>query len=125
MLGLDVLMGYAGQVSLGQAGFMAIGGYAAAILATNYAGRRSSASSRGIALSLVCGLAAVARSPCGCAGIILALATLAFGLLVDSLTVGLTDVTGGPSGLVGIPVLLGRLLRLRDAAVRCTISSPG
>jgi branched-chain amino acid transport system permease protein len=33
----------------------------------------------------------------------LALATLAFGLLVDSLTVGLTDLTGGPSGLVGIP----------------------
>jgi branched-chain amino acid transport system permease protein len=33
----------------------------------------------------------------------LALATLAFGLLVDSLAVGLFDVTGGPSGLVGIP----------------------
>ncbi len=33
MLGLDVLMGFAGQVSLGQAGFMAIGGYTAAILA--------------------------------------------------------------------------------------------
>jgi ABC-type branched-subunit amino acid transport system ATPase component len=36
-------------------------------------------------------------------GAYLALATLAFGLLMDSLTVGLTDVTGGPSGLVGIP----------------------
>jgi branched-chain amino acid transport system permease protein len=36
-------------------------------------------------------------------GAYLALATLAFGLLVDSLTVGLTDLTGGPSGLVGIP----------------------
>src|SRR5262249_38596752 len=33
----------------------------------------------------------------------LALATLAFGLLVDSLTVGMTQTTGGPSGLVGIP----------------------
>ncbi len=33
VLGLDVLMGYAGQVSLGQSGFMAIGGYTAAILA--------------------------------------------------------------------------------------------
>jgi ABC-type branched-subunit amino acid transport system permease subunit len=32
-------------------------------------------------------------------GAYLALATLAFGLLVDSLTVALTDVTGGPSGL--------------------------
>jgi branched-chain amino acid transport system permease protein len=36
-------------------------------------------------------------------GHFLALATLAFGLMVDSLTVGLTDITGGPSGLVGIP----------------------
>ena len=36
MLGLDVLMGFAGQVSLGQAGFMAIGGYTAAILAVTY-----------------------------------------------------------------------------------------
>jgi branched-chain amino acid transport system permease protein len=32
-----------------------------------------------------------------------ALATLAFALMVDSLTVGLADVTGGPSGLAGIP----------------------
>src|SRR6202000_1348383 len=34
VLGLDVLMGFAGQVSLGHAGFMAIGGYTAAVLAT-------------------------------------------------------------------------------------------
>ena len=33
----------------------------------------------------------------------LALATLAFGLLVDSLTVGMMETTGGPSGLIGIP----------------------
>ena len=37
VLGLDVLMGYAGQVSLGQAGFMAIGGYTASVLAVSYA----------------------------------------------------------------------------------------
>jgi branched-chain amino acid transport system permease protein len=36
-------------------------------------------------------------------GVYLALATLAFGLLIDSLAVGMMDVTGGPSGLVGIP----------------------
>jgi branched-chain amino acid transport system permease protein len=33
----------------------------------------------------------------------MALATLAFGLLVDSLAVGLIDLTGGPSGLTHIP----------------------
>ena len=36
LMGLDVLMGYAGQVSLGQAGFMAIGGYTSGYLAINY-----------------------------------------------------------------------------------------
>jgi branched-chain amino acid transport system permease protein len=33
----------------------------------------------------------------------MALATLAFGLLVDTLTIGLSDWTGGPSGMTGIP----------------------
>ena len=33
----------------------------------------------------------------------MALATLSFGLLIDTLTVGLSDLTGGPSGMTGIP----------------------
>ena len=33
-LGLCLLMGYAGQVSLGHAGFFAIGGYTTAVLST-------------------------------------------------------------------------------------------
>jgi branched-chain amino acid transport system permease protein len=56
----------------------------------------------GIAVSLACavGLALVTMR---LRGAYLALATLSFGLLVDSLAVGLTETTGGPSGLVGIP----------------------
>ena len=34
VIGLCLLMGYAGQVSLGHAGFFAIGGYTAAVLTT-------------------------------------------------------------------------------------------
>src|SRR5512133_1642786 len=34
VLGLTLLMGYAGQISLGHAGFFAIGGYATAVLTT-------------------------------------------------------------------------------------------
>ena len=102
VLGLDVLMGYAGQVSLGQAGFMAIGGYTAAILATNYELSPLLGTAAGIALSLAVALLLSAVTT-RLRGAYLALATLAFGLLVDSLAVGLTDVTGGPSGLVGIP----------------------
>ncbi len=102
VLGLDVLMGWTGQVSLGQAGFMAIGGYTAAILATNYDWPPLAGVAAGMALSLVCALLLSVVTG-RLRGHYLALATLTFGLLVDSLTVGLVDVTGGPSGLVGVP----------------------
>jgi branched-chain amino acid transport system permease protein len=102
VLGLDLLMGYAGQVSLGQAGFMAIGAYGAGILATKY----HLAPPVGLLVGLVCSLAiafVLALITGRLRGLYLALATLGFGLLVDSLTIGLSELTGGPSGLVGIP----------------------
>ncbi len=36
LIGLDLFMGYTGQVSLGQVGFMAIGGYTAGYFCINY-----------------------------------------------------------------------------------------
>ncbi|MBI1773741.1 MAG: ABC transporter permease [Proteobacteria bacterium] len=102
VIGLDVLMGYAGQVSLGQSGFMAIGGYTAAILATTYGVPPLLGIAAGILLSLAAALL-LSVVTMRLRGAYLALATLTFGLLIDSLTVGLTDLTGGPSGLVGIP----------------------
>ena len=102
VLGLDVLMGYAGQVSLGHAGFMAVGGYTAAILATSYDWPPLAATLVALVLSVVCALVLAAATR-QLRGHYLALATLAFGLLIDSLAVGLFDLTGGPSGLVGIP----------------------
>jgi branched-chain amino acid transport system permease protein len=102
VLGLDVLMGYCGQVSLGQAGFMAVGGYTAAILATHYDWPPPAGILAGLALSLTCAIV-LSRLTMRLRGHYLALATLAFGLLVDSLTVGMTETTGGPSGLVGVP----------------------
>ena len=101
-LGLDVLMGYAGQINLGQAGFMAIGGYVAAILATKYNVSPLLGTLAGIGASLVVALL-LSVVTMRLRGHYLALATMAFGLLVDSLTVGMVNVTGGPSGLVGIP----------------------
>ena len=102
VLGLDVLMGYAGQVSLGHAGFMAVGGYAAAVLATSYDWPPLAATLVALVLSVACALVLSVATQ-RLRGHYLALATLAFGLLVDSLAVGLVDLTGGPSGLVGIP----------------------
>jgi branched-chain amino acid transport system permease protein len=102
VLGLDVLMGYAGQVSLGQSGFMAIGGYTAAILAVRYGWSPLVGTAAGIVLSLVSALV-LSLATMRLRGVYLALATLSFGLMIDSLTVGMMDLTGGPSGLVGIP----------------------
>ncbi|MDF2118675.1 ABC transporter permease [Roseiarcaceae bacterium H3SJ34-1] len=102
VLGLDVLMGWTGQVSLGQAGFMAVGGYAAAILSTTYEWPPLAGVLAAMAISVVCALA-LSMVTGRLRGHYLALATLTFGLLIDSLTVGLVDLTGGPSGLVGIP----------------------
>lgn len=102
VLGLDVLMGFGGQVSLGQAGFMAIGGYTASALAVAYDLPPLLGTLAGLMLSLACA-AVLAAGTMKLRGLYLAIATLAFGLLVDSLTVGLDAVTGGPSGLVGIP----------------------
>jgi branched-chain amino acid transport system permease protein len=104
VLGLDVLMGHAGQVSLGQAGFMAIGGYTASILATRHGLPPIVGIGAGIVVSLLAALV-LSLVTMRLRGHYLALATLAFGLLVDSLSVGMMDVTGGPSGLTGIPSL--------------------
>jgi branched-chain amino acid transport system permease protein len=101
IVGLDLLTGVAGQVSLGQAGFMAIGGYTSAILAVHYnvptlvgliAGAAGSALAAAV-LGVVCGRLR---------GMYLAIVTLAFGILVEAMANGL-NITGGPSGIAGIP----------------------
>lgn len=102
LIGLDLLMGYTGQVSLGQAGFMAIGGYTAGYLVINFGIEPLLGILAGVVLSLACALV-LSIVTLRLRGLYLALATLAFGLLIESFAVGLIDVTGGPSGMVGIP----------------------
>lgn len=102
LIGLDLLMGYTGQVSLGQAGFMAIGGYTAGYLSINYGMEPIIGIAAGILLSLLSALV-LSIVTLRLRGLYLALATLAFGLLVDSCAIGFIDITGGPSGMVGIP----------------------
>ena len=102
LIGLDVVMGYAGQVNLGQAGFMALGGYTAGFLTTQYEVEPLLATAAAVAVAVLASLVLSAVTM-RLRGLYLALATLAFGLLVDSCAVGFIDITGGPSGLVGIP----------------------
>ncbi len=102
LLGLDVLMGYCGLISLGNAAFMAIGGYVAAICCVHLHLPPIVGVLVALAVSLACA-AVLSAVTVKLRGLYLALSTLAFGLLIDTLTVGLRDWTGGPSGLPRIP----------------------
>ncbi|HVA99987.1 MAG TPA: branched-chain amino acid ABC transporter permease/ATP-binding protein [Acidimicrobiales bacterium] len=102
VIGLDLLTGVAGQVSLGQGGFMGIGAYATAILTTKYS--LSPIVGLAVGLALTMAVATVLALVCSrVRGLYLAIVTLAFGILVPTLAADLT-VTGGPSGLSGVPV---------------------
>jgi branched-chain amino acid transport system permease protein len=132
VLGLSLLMGYAGQISLGQAGFFAIGGYTAAFLsAVDLASRKGLpvvvlATRLGLLvprpdlygaellavnpwLGLVGGVAlasavafAVGVPVLRLRGHYLAMATLAFGTIVSAVVVG-TQRLGAADGISGVP----------------------
>ena len=103
-LGLCLLTGYAGQASLGQAGFLALGAYGSAILTARLA------LSPLLALLMSAGATALVAYLVGIPilrlhGHYLAMGTLAMGVIVNiSLREGKV-LTGGPSGLAGIPHL--------------------
>jgi branched-chain amino acid transport system permease protein len=131
-LGLCALMGYAGQISLGQAGFFAIGGYASSFISTR--NLEALAPTPLVGLLDLCGLlvrgtdaygaARLSPSPwvaCLCAlllaaavaallgtpvlrlrGHYLAMATLGFGLVVEKIVRG-TKALGGADGISGVP----------------------
>lgn len=101
-IGLGLLMGYAGQISLGQAAFYGVGAYTTAVLTTTLGW--SPWVSLLFAL-LVPGLLAfiMGYTMARLSGYYLAMATLAFGIIVHSLLVEWRGVTKGASGFFGIP----------------------
>ena len=101
-LSMSVLVGYAGQVSMGQSGFFAIGAYTSAILTKNF-GLPFLASLLGA--GVLAGLVGILLGiPClRIRGFYLAIATLAFGEIVFVLAGEYTSLTGGFSGFSGIP----------------------
>lgn len=102
--GLDLSYGYSGQISLGQAGFYAIGAYTSAMLSLYL--------KIPVALSIIVGTLAAAL-----VGYLLAftavklvhhflsLTTIAFGEIVRLLLINGKSITGGPDGLIGVPSL--------------------
>jgi branched-chain amino acid transport system permease protein len=102
VLGLDVVMGFAGQISLGHAAFMALGAYTTAVLTSKAGWSLWPAILAGIVIAAVAALL-LALATVRLSGLYLAMGTLAFGLLIDSLAIGLVDLTGGSAGIAGIP----------------------
>ncbi|MED4602199.1 branched-chain amino acid ABC transporter permease [Paenibacillus validus] len=103
-LGLSLLTGYAGQLSLGQAGFFAIGAYTSGILTTAYG------VSPWIAIIIAMIVTAIFAYLMGIPTLKLkeyffSLATMAFNMIVFILIVGMYNFTGGAQGLIGIPKL--------------------
>jgi branched-chain amino acid transport system permease protein len=102
VLGLNLFIGYAGQISLGHAAFFGLGAYGSAILTTGYGVPPAAAmalTAAGVALTaLVIGVPTLRLS-----GYYLAMATLGFNIVVHNVFIQWDRVTGGPSGLTGIP----------------------
>ena len=106
IVGLDLLIGYGGQVNLGFQGFFAIGAYTTAILTTGD-WVPSALSEPLAAVVMGCFLAMIAAYIIALPVLktehfYLALVTLAFGMIIYSLAMGL-EFLGRSGGIVGIP----------------------
>jgi len=113
-VGLNLLMGLAGQVSLGHAGFMGIGAYAVAIGPTHLGVPSWLSFIIGAALAALIAFV-VGRPILRLKGHYLAVATLGFGLLLAIVFTNEARWTGGPDGM-SVPrlVILGLPVRGAD-----------
>ncbi|MBC7234916.1 MAG: branched-chain amino acid ABC transporter permease [Chloroflexi bacterium] len=103
-IGLCLLMGYAGQISLGQAAFFGLGAYGSAILSGRFGwspwlAMIASALGTGVIAALIGSPIFRLRSH------YLAMGTLAFGAIVHIVFTEWKEYTGGSTGLPGIPRL--------------------
>lgn len=98
VLGLNLLMGFAGQVSLGHAGFFGIGAYAVAVAPTHFGVPSWLALILGVVLA---GLLAfvIGRPILKLKGHYLAVATLGMGILIAMVFTNEARFTGGPDGM--------------------------
>src|SRR3954462_4128210 len=98
LFGLDIVVGYTGQVSLGHAGLFGIGAYTAGVLFMKF--------SAPLLLTLVAGVvvtagfgALLALPALRVTGPYLAMVTLAFGTIIQILINEMTWLTEGPMGI--------------------------
>lgn len=105
VVGMNLLMGYAGQVSLGHAAFFGIGAYTSACLTTGV-----HHTNPWVAILFGMGIAGVVAFIVGLPclrlhGHYLAVATLGIGVIANIIMKEWSEVTGGTSGIESIPKL--------------------
>lgn len=101
-MGLTLLMGYAGQISLGHAAFYGLSAYTTGILTTTYHWPVEAGVFAGLGL-VVAVAYLIGRPILKLKGLYLAMGTLSFGVIVYIFLNEATNLTGGPSGFTGIP----------------------
>lgn len=104
VIGLNLLLGLSGQMSLGHGGFYAVGAYGSALLATSLGWPIGAAMLGGLVVALLAGVL-VGIIALRTRGLYLAMATLAFGFIVEIAAQRWVSLTGGTMGLFGIPQL--------------------
>ncbi|HEX2336986.1 MAG TPA: branched-chain amino acid ABC transporter ATP-binding protein/permease, partial [Hyphomicrobiaceae bacterium] len=104
VIGLNMLLGLSGQMSLGQAGFYAIGAYGSALLTAKLGWPIAAGMLAGILLAGLAGCL-VGLIALRTRGLYLAMATLAFGFMTEIAAQRWVDLTGGTMGVYGVPAL--------------------
>ena len=104
VIGLNMLLGLSGQMSLGQAGFYAIGAYGSALLTAKLGWPVAAGMLAGILLAGLAGCL-VGLMALRTRGLYLAMATLAFGFMTEIAAQRWIDLTGGTMGVYGVPAL--------------------
>jgi len=98
ILGLNILTGYTGQISIGHGAFMCIGGYTTAIMSHYHDTDLIATLPLAFAVAFACGVV-VGIPALRFSGVYLALATFALAVSVPQLPLKFSNFTGGSNGI--------------------------
>lgn len=102
VIGLNVLIGFSGQISLAHAGFYGVGAYTTALLSASRGWPLGATFPAAVLMASAAGLL-LALPAIRTKGLYLAVITIAFGFVVEILSQRWVDLTGGTMGIYGIP----------------------
>ena len=101
-VGMNILVGMTGLVSLGHAGLFAVGAYTSALLGTRLEVSFWLSAAAAIVVTGAVG-SVLALAALRARGIYLAMVTIAFGIIVEQVALDQDEFTGGFMGVSGIP----------------------